>query len=59
VDDSGGMYDSVWWYMGDKCVNKLCTESRKGLRRIWNLLYDAHCDIVTGLPGSMSMFDEL
>jgi len=41
------------------CVNKLYTEWRKGLRRIWNLPSDAHCDIVTGLSGGMSMLDEL
>jgi len=51
------MYGSV--LLGDKCVNKLCTEWRKGLRQIWNLPYNAHCDIVTGLSCGMSMLDEL
>jgi len=51
------MYGSEW-YVGDKCVNRFC-RWRKGLRRIWNLPYDAHCDIVTGLSGGMSIFDEL
>ena len=53
------MYGSELWYVGDKCVNTFCTTWRKGLRRIWNLPYDAHCDIVTGLSGGMSIFDEL
>jgi len=53
------MYSSVLCYVGDKCVNKLCTEQRKGLRQIWNLPYNAHCDIVTGLSGGMSILDEL
>jgi len=55
------VYGSVLWYVhvGDKCVNKLCTEWRKGLRRIWNLPFDAHCDIVTGLSGGMLILDEL
>jgi len=30
---------------------------RKGLRRIWNLPYDLHCEI--GLSDGMSMLDEL
>jgi len=53
------MYGSVLWYVRDKYVNKLCTEWRKGQRRIRNLPYDAHCDIVTGLSGGMSILDEL
>jgi len=53
------MYGSALWYIGDKCVNKLCTEWRKGLRRIWNLPYDAHCDTVTAVSGSMSILGEL
>ena len=36
-----------------------CTEWRKGLRRVWNLPYDAHCEIVTGLSGGVSILDEL
>jgi len=52
-------YGSVLWYIGDKCVNELCTEWRKGLRRIWNLPSDAHCDSITGLSGGMSTLDEL
>jgi len=51
------MYGSVLWNISDKCVNKLCTESRKILRRIWNLQYDAHCDIVTGLYGGVSIHE--
>jgi len=43
----------------DKCVNKFSTAWRKRVRRIWNLPYDAHCDIVTCLSGAMSIFDEL
>jgi len=39
------MCGSVLWYAGNKRVNKLCTEWRKRLRRIWNLPYDAHCDV--------------
>ena len=54
-----GRVETYVWYVGDKCVNRFCTAWRKGLRRIWNLLYDAHCDIVTGLSGGMSIFDEL
>jgi len=53
------MYGSKLWHVGDKCVNRFCTAWRKGLRRIWNLPYDAHCDIVTSLSGGMSIFDEL
>ena len=53
------MYGSVLWYVGDKCINKFCTEWRKGLRRVWNLPYDAHCDVVTGLSGGVSILDEL
>ena len=45
--------------VGDKCVNIFCTEWRKGLRRVWNLPCDAHCDIVTGLSGGVSILDEL
>jgi len=52
------MYGSVLWYIGDKCVNKLCTERRKGLRLIWNLPSDAYCVIVTCLSGGMSTLDE-
>ena len=52
-------YGSKLWYVGDKCVNKFCTAWRKGLRGIWNLPYNAHCDIVTGLSGGMSIFNEL
>jgi len=44
---------------GDKCVNKLRTEWKNGLRRIWNLPYDAHCGIVTGLSGGMPILDDL
>jgi len=36
-------------YVGDMYVNKLCTEWRKEQKQIWNLPYDAHGDIVTGL----------
>jgi len=55
------MYGSVLWYiaLGDKCVNKLCTEWRKGMRRTCNLPYDTHFDIVTGLSGGMSILDKL
>jgi len=52
-------YGSELLYVGNKCVNKFCTAWRKELRRMWNLPYDAHCDIVTGLSGGMSIFDEL
>ena len=53
------MYGSELWYVGDKCVNKFCTVWRKGVRRIWNLPYDAHCVIFTDLSGGMAMSDEL
>jgi len=52
------MYGSEFWYVGDKCVNKFCTAWRNGLRRIWNLPYDAQCDIVTVLSDGMSILDE-
>jgi len=51
-------YGSVLWYVGDKCVNKFCTEWSKGLRRVCSLPYD-NCEIVTGLSGGMSILDEL
>jgi len=44
------------WGLDDSKINEFCTTWRRGLRKIWNLPYRAHCDI---LSNDIPVFDEI
>jgi hypothetical protein len=37
---------SVLWQLGHSNLETSCTTWRKGLRRVWNLQYHTHCNIL-------------
>ena len=41
------------------CVYDFCVGWREGLRRIWNLPYNSHGDIVCGLSGDILIYDKI
>jgi len=53
------MYGCQLWSLDDSSVNDLCTAWRKGLRRIWSLPYNTHGNILYGLSGDLSIYDEI
>ena len=46
-------------YLDDSKISEFCTAWRKGLRRIWNLPYNTHCDILHCLTNDLPVFDEM
>ena len=53
------MYGSVLWQLDHSNLETLCTTWRKGLRRVWNLPYRTHCNILPILCNCLPMDDEL
>jgi len=53
------LYGSVLWHLDHSNLETLCTTWRKGLRRIWDLPYHTHCNILPILCSSLPMYDEI
>jgi len=52
-------YGCELWLLDNSCVQDFCVAWRKGLRRIWNLPYNSHGDVLCGLSGDIPIFDEI
>ena len=53
------IYGCELWHLGGGKVNDFCTAWCKGLRRIWNLPYRTHSDILQSLSDDVPVFDEI
>ena len=53
------LYGSVLWELDHSNLEALCCTWRKGLRRIWDLPYRTHCDILPLLICCLPMYDEI
>ena len=53
------LYGSVLWQLDHSNMETLCTTWRKGLRRVWNLPYHTHCNILPILCNCLPLYDEL
>ena len=52
------LYGSVLWQLDHSNLETLCTTWRKGLRRVWNIPYQTHCNILPILCNCLPMYDE-
>ena len=53
------LYGSVLWQLDHSNLETLCTTWRKGLRRVWDLPYHTHCNILPRLCNCLPMYDEV
>jgi hypothetical protein len=53
------LYGSVLWQLDHSSLEDLCTTWRKGLRRVWNLPYQTHCNILPILCNCLPLHDEI
>ena len=53
------LYGSVLWQLDHSNLETFCTTWRKGLRRVWNLPYHTHSNILPILCHCLPMDDEL
>ena len=47
------IYGCESWCLDDSKINEFCTTWRRGRRRIWNLAYRAHCDMLHALSNDI------
>jgi len=52
-------YGCVLWDLSCSAVDSFCTAWRKGIRRIWNLPYQAHSYLLPLLGGCLPVYDEI
>ena len=53
------MYGSVLWDLSFPDIELVCSQWRKGERRVWGLLPDAHIRLLHVLSGKLPVLDEL
>jgi len=47
------LYGSVLWDLDHSNIDALCCTWRTGLRRVWNISYRTHCNILPLLPNAL------
>ena len=52
-------YGAELWDLGNKLINYVCVTWRKGLRRVWGIPMDKHCDLLAPMRNSIPIFGEL
>jgi len=52
-------YGSVLWYLANASIRDVCIVWRKGLRRIWDLPHNTHCNLRLLLCDTLPLMDEL
>ena len=52
-------YGSVIWDLSHSSIDAFCAIWRKGLRRVWNLPHNTHCELLPLLCGLLPLMDEL
>jgi hypothetical protein len=53
------LYGSVLWDLDHSSIDALSCTWRKGLRRVWDIPYRAHCNILPLLSNVLPLFDEI
>jgi len=53
------LYCSVLWDLDHSCIDALYCTWRKGLRRVWNIPYQTHCNILPLLSNVLPIYDEI
>jgi len=52
-------YGSVLWDLANVSLRDVCIAWRKGLRRIWDLPHNTHCNLLLLLCDTLPLMDEL
>ena len=52
-------YGSVLWNLANASIRDVCVVWRKGLRLIWDLPYNIHCNLLQLLCDTLPLMDEL
>jgi len=52
-------YGSVLWDLTNASIRDVCIVWRKGLRRIWDLPHNTHCNLLPLLRDTLPLMDEL
>jgi len=56
----GAMYHGCeLWHLDDCKISDFCIAWRKALRRIWNVPYNTHCELVYCLCNDLPVFDKI
>jgi len=45
------------WDLWNKNIDKVCVAWRKALRRVWNLPFNTHCNILFELSNALPVYD--
>ena len=51
------LYGSVVWNLNHHCIAEVCVAWRKGVRRVWGLPADTHCELLPGISDSIPFLD--
>ena len=51
------LYGCELWDLWNKNIDTVCVAWRKALRRVWNLPYNTHCDILFELSNALPVYD--
>ena len=52
-------YGSELWLLAHNRILDICTTWRKAIRRVWQLPFNTHCDLLPHLCQQLPLFDEL
>jgi hypothetical protein len=53
------LYGSVLWELDHLSIDSVCCTWRKGLRRVWDVPYRTHCNILPLLCNELPLYDEI
>jgi hypothetical protein len=53
------LYGSVLWELDHASIDSVCCTWRKGLRRVWDIPYRTHCNILPLLCNDLPLYDEI
>jgi len=53
------LYGSVLWDLDHSNIDALCCTWWAGLRRVWNISYRTHCNILPLLSNALPMYDKI
>jgi len=53
------LYGSVLWELDHLSIDSVCCTWRKGLRRVWDVPYRTHCNILPVLCNELPLYDEI
>ena len=54
---SCSVYGSVVWNLNHDCIAEVCQACRKGVRRVWGLPADTHCELLPVICESIPFLD--